>query len=112
MEVGVFYFPTDYGINIAELAKALEDRGFGSLFVPEHSHIPLSRKSPFPGGGELPKMYYDAMDPFVILSAAAAATKKLKVGTGVCLVIQRDTIQTAKLAASLDQISGGRFLFG
>jgi probable F420-dependent oxidoreductase len=79
---------------------------------PEHSHIPLSRKTPFPSGGELPKQYYDAMDPFVTLTAAAAVTSKLKLGTGVCLVIQRDTIQTAKQVASLDQVSGGRFLFG
>ena len=97
---------------IVDLAVACEERGFELLWTPEHSHIPLSRKSPFPGGGDVPKMYYDAMDPFVTLTAAAAATKKLKVGTGVCLVIQRDTIQTAKLAASLDQVSEGRFLFG
>jgi len=112
MDFGAFMFHTDYSMPIVELAQACEARGFESLWAPEHSHIPLSRKSPFPGGGDLPKMYYDAMDPFVILTAAAAATKKLKVGTGVCLVIQRDTIQTAKLAASLDQVSGGRFLFG
>src|SRR5262249_55181282 len=90
----------------------LEERGFESLWHPEHSHIPLTRKTPFPGGGDLPKMYYDAMDPFVTLTAAALATKTLKVGTGVCLVIQRDTIQTAKLVASLDQDSSGRCLFG
>ena len=112
MHFGAFMFHTDYSMPIVELAQACEARGFESLWAPEHSHIPLSRKSPFPGGGELPKMYYDAMDPFVILTAAAAATKTLKVGTGVCLVIQRDTIQTAKLVASIDQISGGRFLFG
>ena len=105
-------FMTDYSIGAAELARALEERGFESLWDPEHSHIPLSRKTPFPGGGDLPKMYYDAMDPFVTLSAAAAVTTKLKVGTGVCLVIQRDTIQTAKLVASIDQVSKGRFLFG
>src|SRR5271169_4277133 len=112
MDFGVFMFHTDYSMPIADLAQALEARGFESVWAPEHSHIPLSRKSPFPGGGDVPKMYYDVMDPFVILAAAAAATKKLKLGTGVCLVIQRDTIQTAKLAASLDQVSGGRFLFG
>src|SRR5579883_707405 len=112
MKVGVFYFPTDYGINIAELAKALEDRGFASLFVPEHTHIPLSRKSPFPGGGELPKRYSHTHDPFVALSFAAAATKKLKVGTGILLVPQHDPIGTAKSIASLDQLSGGRFVFG
>ena len=112
MEVGVFYFPTDYGINIAELAKALEDRGFDSLFVPEHTHIPLSRKSPFPGGGELPKRYSHTHDPFVALSFAAAATKRLKVGTGILLVPQHEPIVTAKAIASLDQLSGGRFIFG
>src|SRR6266404_5659791 len=112
MDFGVFMFHTDYSMPIVDLALACEGRGFESLWAPEHSHIPLSRKTPFPGGTELPKMYFDAMDPFVILAAAAAATKKLKLGTGVCLVIQRDTIQTAKLAASLDQVSNGRFLFG
>src|SRR5438309_2110908 len=112
MDFGVLMFMTDYAISAPALAQALEERGFESLWVPEHSHIPLSRKTPFPGGGELPKQYYDAMDPFVTLSAAAAVTKRLKLGTGVCLVIQRDTIQTAKLVASLDQVSGGRFLFG
>jgi probable F420-dependent oxidoreductase len=112
MDFGASMFMTDYCIPAVELGRALEERGFESLWNPEHSHIPLSRKTPFPGGGDLPKMYYDAMDPFVTLTAAAAATKRLKVGTGVCLVIQRDTIQTAKLVASLDQVSGGRFLFG
>src|SRR5437868_7866184 len=112
MDFGASMFMTDYSIGSAELGRAIEERGFESLWHPEHSHIPLSRKTPFPGGGELPKMYYDAMDPFVTLTAAAAVTKRLKLGTGVCLVIQRDTIQTAKLVASLDQVSGGRFLFG
>jgi probable F420-dependent oxidoreductase len=112
MKVGVFYFPADYGINIAELAKALEDRGFDSLFVPEHTHIPASRKSPFPGGGELPKRYSHTHDPFVALAFAAAATKKLKVGTGILLVPQHEPIVTAKAIASLDQLSGGRFIFG
>jgi probable F420-dependent oxidoreductase len=112
MEFGASMFFTDYSMAPAELARALEERGFHSVWTPEHSHIPLSRKSPFPPGGELPKEYYDVMDPFVTLSAAAAATTRLKVGTGICLVIQRDPIQTAKAVASLDQISGGRFLFG
>src|SRR5207237_8852839 len=112
MDFGVLMFMTDYAISAPALAEALEERGFESLWVPEHSHIPLSRKTPFPGGGDLPKQYYDAMDPFVMLSAAAAVTKRLKLGTGVCLVIQRDTIQTAKAVASLDQVSGGRVLFG
>ena len=110
MKVGVFYFPTDYGINIAELAGALEQRGFELLFVCEHTHIPVSRKSPFPGGGELPKRYSHTHDPFVALSFAAAATKKLKLGTGICLIPQHDPIVTAKSVASLDQLSGGRFI--
>ncbi len=112
MDVGVFYFPVDYGINVAELAKALEDRGFGSLYVPEHTHIPLSRKTPFPGGGELPKRYAHTHDPFVALAFAAAATKKLKIGTGICLVPQHEPIVTAKAIASLDMLSNGRFVFG
>src|SRR3954447_21586422 len=112
MEFGVSIFFTDYSMTSAALAKALEERGFESVWAPEHSHIPLSRRSPWPGGGELPKIYYDVMDPFVTLTAAAAATTKLKIGTGVCLVNQRDPIQTAKLVASIDQVSAGRFLFG
>jgi probable F420-dependent oxidoreductase len=95
-----------------ELARALEDRGFESVWAPEHSHIPLSRKTPYPGGGDLPKPYYDAMDPFVVLAAASQVTRTIKLGTGVLLVQQRDAIQTAKLVASLDQVSQGRFLFG
>ena len=112
MEFGASIFFTDYSISPAELAVALEERGLDSLWAAEHSHIPASRRTPTPGGGELAKRYYDVMDPFVTLTAAAAATTRLKVGTGVCLVIQRDTIQTAKLVASIDQVSGGRFLFG
>src|SRR5579883_981879 len=112
MDFGALMFFTDYAISAVDLARALEERGFESVWAPEHSHIPTSRRSPWPGGGELPKVYYEAMDPFVSLTAAAVATTRLKIGTGVCLVIQRDTIQTAKLVASLDQVSGGRFLFG
>ncbi len=112
MQFGASMFPTDYSMTPAALARALEERGFESIWAPEHSHIPLSRRSPWPGGGELPKRYYDCMDPFVALSFAAAATTTLKLGTGVCLVNQRDPIQTAKLVATLDQLSGGRFLFG
>src|SRR5438105_11506117 len=112
MEFGASIFFTDYSISPAELAVALEERGFDALWAAEHSHIPASRRTPAPGGGELAKRYYDVMDPFVTLPAAAVATKRLKLATGVCLVIQRDTIQTAKQVASLDQISGGRFIFG
>jgi len=112
MEFGVSIFFTDYSITPAALAVALEERGFESVWAAEHSHIPVPRRTPPAGGGELAKRYYDVMDPFVTLTAAACATKKLKVATGICLVIQRDTIQTAKLVASIDQVSGGRFLFG
>jgi probable F420-dependent oxidoreductase len=112
MDFGGAMFFTDYAMRPGELARALETRGFESVWAPEHSHIPISRATPFPQGGELPKKYYEAMDPFVVLTAAAVATETLKVGTGVCLVTQRDPIQTAKLVASIDQVSGGRFLFG
>src|SRR5690349_20413749 len=112
MKLGAAMFITDYSMAPGELARALEERGFDSFWAPEHSHIPLSRLSPWPGGGELLKQYYDVMDPFVVLTSDAAATMTLLVGTGVCLVAQRDPIQTAKLVASLDQVSGGRFLFG
>src|SRR5579863_2627060 len=112
MQFGAAIFFTDYSITPMALGQALEQRGFESLWAAEHSHIPMSRKSPWGGGGELPKQYYDVMDPFVTLTAAAAVTKTLKLGTGVCLVNQRDPIQTAKLVASIDQVSAGRFLFG
>jgi probable F420-dependent oxidoreductase len=112
MQFGAAMFFTDYSMGAAELARALEARGFESVWAPEHSHIPLSRRSPYHAGGDLPKQYYEVMDPFVSLSAAAAVTKTIKLGTGVCLITQRDTIQTAKSVASLDQVSGGRFLFG
>ncbi|MSQ60714.1 MAG: LLM class F420-dependent oxidoreductase, partial [Betaproteobacteria bacterium] len=112
MRIGVFHFPTDYGIDVSELAVALEARRFESLFVCEHTHIPTSRRTPFPSGGELPKRYSHTHDPFVALSFAAAATKKLKLGTGIALITQRDPIVTAKCVASLDQMSGGRFIFG
>jgi probable F420-dependent oxidoreductase len=112
MHFGGAMFFTDYSMSAPELARALEERGFESVWAPEHSHIPLSRKTPFPGGGELPRPYYDAMDPFVVLAAAAEATRTIKLGTGVALIKQRDTIQTAKLVASIDQASEGRFLFG
>ncbi len=112
MRFGASMFFTDYSITPVALARAMEERGFDILFAPEHSHIPLSRKTPFVLGAELPKRYYDVMDPFVTLAAAAAVTTRLKLATGVCLVAQRDPIQTAKLVASIDQVSGGRFVFG
>jgi len=112
MHIGVTMFCTDYSMRIDDLARETEARNFESLFVPEHTHIPTSRRSPFGGGGELPKEYWHTLDPFVGLMAAAAVTKKLKVGTGICLIIERDTIVTAKAAATLDFLSGGRFLFG
>jgi probable F420-dependent oxidoreductase len=111
MHVCVYHFPTDYGIAVPELARELEARGFESLFVCEHTHIPVSRRTPFPGGGELPKRYSHTHDPFVALSFAAAATRTLKVGTGICLVPQHDPIATAKAVASLDMLSGGRVMF-
>ncbi|MDO8630082.1 MAG: LLM class flavin-dependent oxidoreductase, partial [Phycisphaerales bacterium] len=111
MLTGVYYFPTDYGIDIAGLARALEERGYDALFVCEHTHIPTSRRTPFPGGGELPKKYQHTHDPFVALSFAAAATRRLKLGTGISLIPQREPIVTAKSVASLDQMSNGRFIF-
>ncbi|HAQ24294.1 MAG TPA: LLM class F420-dependent oxidoreductase, partial [Acidimicrobiaceae bacterium] len=99
-------------MNPAELGPALEERGFESVWLAEHSHIPASRKSPWPGGDELPQMYYDTLDPFVTLGAMAATTSTLKLCTGITLVVQRDPIHTAKEVASLDVLSGGRVLFG
>src|ERR1700757_2397931 len=112
LKFGAAMFFTDYSMAPGNLGKALEERGFESVWAPEHSHIPLSRKTAPAGGGELAKKYYDTMDPFVALMAAAAVTKTIKVGTGICLIAQRDPIQTAKLVSSIDQLSGGRFLFG
>ena len=112
MKFGVAVFPTDYAISMAELAPAAEDLGFESLWVAEHSHIPTSRQSPWPGGAELPKQYWHTLDPFIALTVAATASRTIKVATGICLLIQRDPIHTAKETASLDLVSGGRFLFG
>jgi probable F420-dependent oxidoreductase len=112
VKFGIVMFPTDYAIAPAELGREVEARGFESLFFPEHTHIPVSRRSPWPGGPELPEEYKHTHDPFVALSAAAAVTGRLLVGTGICLVIERDPIITAKEVASLDFLSGGRFLFG
>jgi alkanesulfonate monooxygenase SsuD/methylene tetrahydromethanopterin reductase-like flavin-dependent oxidoreductase (luciferase family) len=112
MNFGISTFVTDEGITPATLAGAIEERGFDSLFIAEHTHIPLSRKSPWPRGGELPRKYYRTLDPFVTLTAAAAATERLLLGTGVALVVERDPIITAKEVASLDLVSGGRMIFG
>jgi probable F420-dependent oxidoreductase len=112
MHIGICIFATDYAIRIDELAREAEARGFESLFVPEHTHIPVSRRTPFPSGEPLPKEYSHTFDPFVSLMAAAAATKRIRIGTGICLIIERDTITTAKEVASLDVLSGGRFEFG
>jgi probable F420-dependent oxidoreductase len=112
VKFGIAIFPTDYAIPMTELGPAVEQAGFESLWVAEHTHIPASRESPWPGGAELPKHYWHTLDPFIALTAAALATKDLKVGTGICLVIERDPIHTAKQVASLDHLSNGRFLFG
>lgn len=112
MELGHTMFPTDYAVGPVELGQAVEARGFESLFFPEHTHIPVDRQSPWPGGGDLPDEYRHTLDPFVALTAVAATTERLRLGTGICLVVQRDPIVTAKEVASLDLLSGGRFLFG
>jgi probable F420-dependent oxidoreductase len=112
MDFGVAIFPTEDAQDPAEIARMAERRGFNSLLFPEHTHIPASRDSPYPGGGELPPEYSRTYDPFVAATAAAAATERLLVGTGICLVIERDPIVTAKEVASVDVLSGGRFLFG
>ena len=112
MDFGVYMFPTDYAMRPDDFARAAEDRGFESVWFPEHTHIPASRQSPWPGGGDLPREYWHSYDPFVALTAAAAATTNLKLGTGICLVMERDPIITAKEVASVDRISNGRFIFG
>ena len=112
MDLGLAHFSTDYGMQPAALARRAEELGFESLFFPEHTHIPVSRDTDYPGGGELPREYSHIVDPFVALAAAAAVTERLKIGTGVCLIIERDPITTAKEVATLDHISGGRLLFG
>src|SRR2546425_483500 len=112
MHYGVVMFATEYAIAPDELARALEERGFESVWFPEHTHIPASRRSPWPGGANLPREYWSSYDPFVALMAAGAATQRLKLGTGICLVIERDPITTAKEVATLDRLSGGRVLFG
>src|SRR5205807_7510188 len=104
MEIGIAMFPTDYAIEPAELGRLVEERGFDSLWFPEHTHIPSSRRTPYPGGGELPKEYSHTHDPFVALATVASTTERLRIGTGICLVIQRDPIVTAKEVASLDSL--------
>src|SRR5947199_2379773 len=112
MRYGIAVFPTDYAADPATIARLVEERGFESLFFPEHTHIPASRRTPYPAGGELPRQYSRTYDPFVALTAAAAATERILLATGICLVIERDPITTAKEVASLDRLSEGRFLFG
>jgi probable F420-dependent oxidoreductase len=112
MNFGVAIFPTEDAQDPAELGRMAEDRGFESLLFPEHTHIPASRATPYPAGGELPPEYSRTYDPFIALAAAASATRRLLVGTAICLIIERDPIITAKEVASVDRLSGGRFLFG
>ena len=112
LKIGVLIFPTHKTIDPTLLARTVEERGFESLLVPEHTHIPVSRITPWPGGAPLPDEYYHTFDPFVWLSFAAAATERLKLGTGICLLPQRDTLTTAKSVASLDRLSQGRTIFG
>lgn len=112
MKYGISIFPTDYSIRPGKLAAAAEERGFESFWVPEHSHFPVSDMTPGRDSGGLPNMYYDVVDPFVALAMAAEATSTIRLGTSICLVVQRDPIQTAKQVASLDALSDGRFEFG
>jgi probable F420-dependent oxidoreductase len=112
MKYALTMFPTDDAIRPDDLARAAEERGFESLFFPEHTHIPCSRKTPYPAGGDLPREYYRTHDPFVALGLAAAVTKKIKLATGICLVIERDPIVLAKEVASLDSLSNGRAILG
>src|SRR5690349_8795093 len=112
MEFGVAYFPTHDGIGPGPLARLVEERGQGALFFAEHTHIPAARETPYPSGGDLPRKYWQTYDLFVALTAAAAATSTLRVGSGICLVVERDPVTTAKEVASVDHLSGGRFEFG
>ena len=112
MKFGIQMFPADYAIPVTELGPACEDLGFDSLLFPEHTHIPTSRRTPWPGGAPLPKEYSHTLDPFVAIAATAAVTKTLLIGTGICLVMERDPITLAKEVASADFLSGGRVLFG
>ena len=112
MKIGVSTFPTDYAIHPTALGRALEANGFDSLWVVEHTHIPASRKTPYPVGGDLPSVYWESYEPFTYLAQVAAVTAHLKIGTGICLVPEHHPITLAKRIASLDSLSKGRFLFG
>ena len=112
MHLGIAMFPTEYAISPDELASEVEHRGFESIWFPEHTHIPASRRTPWPGGGDLPREYWHTYDPFIALTAAASPTTRLRLGTGICLVIERDPIITAKEVATLDKLSNGRVIFG
>ncbi len=111
-EFGALIFPTDYSMQPVPLAKAIEERGLDSIFFPEHTHIPASRRTPYPAGGDLPREYSHTYDPFVALAACAGATERIKLGTGICLVVERDVLTLAKEISSIDRISGGRFILG
>ena len=112
MKIGLYLVLTDTSVPIATLAPAIEQRGFDSIWVPEHSHIPTTGSTPYPGRGPVTRDFARTLDPFVVLAAAAAVTQKLELGTGICLLIQRDTIHTAKTVATIDRMSNGRVLFG
>jgi probable F420-dependent oxidoreductase len=112
MDVGISFFATDETVPPPEFGRMCEERGFESLLLAEHTHIPASRRTDYPAGGKLPREYYRTHDPFVTLASIASVTERLRLGTGICLVIQRDPIVTAKEVASLDVISGGRAIFG
>ena len=112
MQIGLFAFSTDYSMPIDQLAMGAEERGFDSIWLPEHTHIPASRETPYPGGGELPKEYAHTLDPFVALGIAAGVTRELKLATGVCLAIEHQAITLAKTVATLDHVSHGRVILG
>jgi probable F420-dependent oxidoreductase len=112
VDYGVAIFATDYAVDPGRFAAIAEERGYESVFFPEHTHIPVSRATPYPGGGDLPEPYSHTHDLFVALTAAAAATERIRVGSGICLVTERDPIVTAKEVASVDALSGGRLIFG
>src|SRR3954470_5688585 len=112
LQFGLAMFPADYAIDPVSLGRLAEERDFESLWFPEHTHIPVKRETPYPAGGDLPEEYWHTLDPFVALSAIATVTERIRLGTGICLIVERDPIITANESASVDWISGGRFLFG